>query len=74
MVTDIPKLRGIRDDHREQSQIEAFLRQRGLDYVTYEDWRILDAYEVARGAGQSRPRVKLTTVPEMMEIIQQGRS
>jgi ferredoxin/flavodoxin---NADP+ reductase len=52
MVTDIPASRGIRDDHRDQSRIEAFLRQRGLDYVTYEDWRILDAYEVARGASQ----------------------
>jgi ferredoxin--NADP+ reductase len=74
MVTDIPTLRGIRDDHRDQSRIEAFLRQRGLDYVTYEDWRILDAYEVARGASQGRPRVKLTTVPAMMETIRQGRS
>src|SRR5512132_1704898 len=74
LVTDIPTLRGIRDDHRDQWRIEAFLRQRGLDYVTYEDWRILDAYEVACGASQGRPRVKLTTVPEMMEIIHQGRS
>ena len=74
LVTDIPTLRGIRDDHRDQWRIEAFLRQRGLDYVTYEDWRILDAYEVACGASQGRPRVKLTTVPEMMEIIHQARS
>jgi ferredoxin--NADP+ reductase len=73
MVTDIPTLRGIRDDHRDPSQIEALLRQRDLDYATYEDWRILDKYEVARGVSQARPRVKVTTVPEMMEIIHQGR-
>jgi ferredoxin/flavodoxin---NADP+ reductase len=73
MVTDIPTLRGIRDDHRDPSQIEALLRQRDLDYATHEDWRILDKYEVARGASQARPRVKVTTVPEMMEIIHQGR-
>jgi hypothetical protein len=42
MVINIPTLRGIRDKHRDQSQIEALLRQRDLDYVTYEDWRILD--------------------------------
>ena len=73
MVTDIPTLRGIRDDHRDPSQIEVLLRQRDLDYATYEDWRILDKYEVARGASQGRPRIKITTVPEMMEIIHQGR-
>jgi ferredoxin--NADP+ reductase len=73
MVTDIPTLRGIRDDHRDPSQIEVLLRQRDLDYATYEDWRILDKYEVARGASQGRPRIKITTVREMMEIIHQGR-
>jgi ferredoxin/flavodoxin---NADP+ reductase len=73
MVTDIPTLRGIRDDRRDPSQIEVLLRQRDLDYATYEDWRILDKYEVARGASQGRPRIKITTVPEMMEIIHQGR-
>jgi hypothetical protein len=35
MVTDIPTLRGIRDDdYRDQGRIEAFLRQRGHDSVT----------------------------------------
>jgi ferredoxin--NADP+ reductase len=41
--------------------------------VTYQDWKILDQYEVACGARQGRPRVKVTTVPEMMAIIRQGR-
>jgi ferredoxin--NADP+ reductase len=66
-------MRGIRDDHRELSRIEAFLRPRGIDYATYQDWRILDNYEVASGVTQGRPRIKRTTVPEMMEVIHQGR-
>jgi NADPH-dependent glutamate synthase beta subunit-like oxidoreductase len=70
---DLPILQGISDDHRDLSQIEAFLRERGIDYVTYQDWKILDQYEVACGARQGRPRVKVTTVPEMMAIIHQGR-
>jgi ferredoxin--NADP+ reductase len=36
MVTDIPTQRGIHDDHRDPSQIEVLLRQRDLDYATYE--------------------------------------
>jgi ferredoxin/flavodoxin---NADP+ reductase len=73
MLADLPMLQGISDDHRDLSQIEAFLREQNIDYVTYQDWKILDQYEVACGARQGRPRVKVTTVPEMMTIIRQGR-
>ena len=73
MVADLPTLKGIRDEHRDPSGIEAALRRRGIDYATYQDWRTLDDYEVARAASQGRPRIKVTTVPEMMEVIHQGR-
>src|SRR4029450_2522651 len=49
MVADIPTMRGIRHDHRDLSRIEAFLRRRGIDYATYQDWGILDNYEVTSG-------------------------
>jgi ferredoxin--NADP+ reductase len=73
MLTDLPLLQGISDDLRDLSQIEAFLREREIDSVTYQDWKLLDQYEVACGARQGRPRVKVTTVPEMMAIIHKGR-
>ncbi len=72
---DLSRIRAnlLSDDHRDLAQVEAFLRERDIDYVTYQDWKILDQYEVACGARQGRPRVKVTTVPEMMAIIRQGR-
>lgn len=73
MLADLETLPGISDDRRDPSQIEAFLREREVDYVTYKDWKILDQYEIACGAPQGRPRVKLTTVPEMLAVIRQGR-
>jgi ferredoxin/flavodoxin---NADP+ reductase len=73
MVADLPTLKGIRDEHRDPSRIEAALRRRGIDYATHRDWRILDDYEVARGGSQGRPRLKVTSVPEMMEVIRRGR-
>ncbi|HLI05469.1 MAG TPA: FAD-dependent oxidoreductase [Ktedonobacteraceae bacterium] len=73
MLADLETLPGISDDQRDPSQIEAFLRERGVDYVTYRDWKILDQYEIACGAPHGRPRVKLTTVPEMLAVIRQGR-
>jgi ferredoxin--NADP+ reductase len=73
MLADLPTLQGIPDDLRDPSQVVAWLRERGIDFVTYQDWKILDQYEVARGSEQGRPRVKVTFVPEMMAVIHQGR-
>ena len=73
MLADLPMLHGISDDHRDLSQVVAFLRERGIDFVTYQDWKLLDQYEIACGVRQGRPRVKVTTVPDMMAIIHQGR-
>jgi ferredoxin--NADP+ reductase len=74
MLADVPTLQGIRDDLRDLSQVVACLHERGIDYVTYHDWKMLDQYEVASGSRQGRPRVKVATVPEMMSVIHQGRS
>ncbi len=46
---------------------EAMVRQRQPLAVTYEQWRRLDSQEVERGKGVGRPRVKFTTVEEMLE-------
>jgi ferredoxin--NADP+ reductase len=73
MLADLPLLRRFRDGHRDPSAIEALLRERGVDHVTYPDWQVLDAHEVAAGRAEGRPRKKVTTVPEMMAIIHQGR-
>jgi len=38
--------------------VETRLAQRGVDFLTYDDWRSIDAAEIARGKPQGRPRVK----------------
>jgi ferredoxin--NADP+ reductase len=73
MLADLPALQRLGDNRRDPSQVETLLRERGIDWVTYGDWRILDQYEVATGRAQGRPRVKVTTVPEMMAVIREGR-
>jgi ferredoxin--NADP+ reductase len=72
MIEDLPGLPGITDANRDPNKIEALLKQRKPDYVTYAGWKTLDSHEVARGAEQGRPRVKVTSVPEMLQIIKQG--
>ena len=47
----------------------ALLKSKGVDFVTYEDWKRLDAHEIARGEEQGKVRAKVTSVAEMMEIV-----
>ena len=53
------------------SGIEALLKDRNVNYVSFEDWKLLDAYETDAGKAQERPRVKVTSIDEMLEIIQE---
>jgi ferredoxin--NADP+ reductase len=73
MLADLPLLQRLGNGRRDRSAVEALLRERGIDHVTYRDWQILDRYEVAAGRAEGRPRVKVTTVPEMLAIIHEGR-
>ncbi len=73
MMADLSSLPGISDDCRDPTLLEDFLCARGVDFVTYQDWRTLDQYEIACGADRGCPRVKLTTVQEMLEVIRKGR-
>ncbi len=58
---------------RDPEAINRFLQSKQIDYITYADWKLLDDYEQAQGAEQGRPRVKVTSVPEMLRIIHAGR-
>lgn len=69
MLADLETLPGGAED----GDIAALLHDRGVDYVSYADWKHLDAYETAQGETQGRPRVKVTRVAEMLEIVHQGR-
>ncbi len=51
----------------EESGIESLLEERAPDFVSFDAWREIDRAEVARGEPQGRPRVKFTTLEEMLE-------
>lgn len=72
MVADLAELPGIADVSRDPQLVLALLARRKPDVVQADGWRALDAYETARGAEQGRPRVKLTRVPEMLDVIRRG--
>jgi len=45
------------------------IRERQPNFISYEDWLTLDAEEVARGEQSGRPRVKFTSVDDMLEHL-----
>ncbi|KAJ2499447.1 NADPH-adrenodoxin reductase [Coemansia sp. RSA 1972] len=56
------------------SSIDTMLVQLGVDKtrVSNDDWLRVDAHEIAMGAAHGKPREKLTSVNEMLDVI--GRS
>ena len=52
--------------------IEALIAERKPDFVSYSGWQAIDAAEVAAGEPRGRPRVKFTTVEEMLEAASGG--
>jgi ferredoxin--NADP+ reductase len=61
---------------RDEAQIAAladWVRHRCPEVVEEHDWRAIDRHEIAAGAG-GRPRVKLCTVAEMLDVVTTARA
>ncbi len=69
MVEDLATLPGIPDENRDPVRIEALLRERKPGFVSLADWKTLDRYEVQQGGQAGRPRLKVTTVPDMLQVM-----
>jgi ferredoxin--NADP+ reductase len=53
--------------HPEPDAVDAFLRERGVRFTTWEGWQRLDARERELGAAESRERVKIVPRDEMLD-------
>ncbi|MDO8464335.1 MAG: FAD-dependent oxidoreductase [Gallionella sp.] len=69
MITD-----GAGLDARElpdREAIDSLLRQRGVQIVSFSDWKRLDDVEVARGERRGAPRDKIVDVDTMLTVLGQ---
>ena len=60
------------DDGGDRAGAEAImplLADKGVRVISYQDWRRIDAEEVARGTPQEKPREKITSVEEMLAVL-----
>jgi ferredoxin/flavodoxin---NADP+ reductase len=49
-----------------RGELDALLAERGLQVVTADGWRAIDAQETERGRAEGRPRVKLASRSELL--------
>ena len=69
MFEDLARGAVLEPTRPEAAAAEALVRQRRPNYVSYTDWLKLNEIEVARGRAQGRPRVKFTSVEEMLAAL-----
>lgn len=55
-------------DTREESVLQ-MARMRKPNFISFDEWKILDEIELQRGVDSGRSRVKFTTVEEMLEAL-----
>lgn len=54
--------------------VPQLLDERGVDVISYEEWRRLDQIELARGQEVGRPRIKFCRIEEMLEAVHPTRT
>ncbi len=54
--------------HGDAASVEALLRSRRPELVTYEGWEAIDRHERSLGEPAGRPRVKLTQIEELLRV------
>ena len=70
MVADAATGAVLSPSHPAPAAAEQRIRERQPRYVSFDDWRRLDALEVERGRATGRPRVKFVRVEEMLAVLQ----
>jgi len=70
LLADLPKLEPC--EVPDSDALEGLLEAAGVHVVSFDDWRKLDAAEIARGKSQGKPREKFTTVEEMIAHLREA--
>lgn len=69
MLEDLANENILQPLYADRDAIVTLIKERQPNYFSYEDWLRLNELEVAKGEAQGRPRVKFTTIEEMMAAV-----
>jgi ferredoxin--NADP+ reductase len=74
MLADVANTTAPAEEKKTSQAIDALLEAKGIDTVSYADWKLLDAEEIARGEANGKIRDKYTSVDAMMAALQDLRT
>jgi ferredoxin/flavodoxin---NADP+ reductase len=69
LLADVESQTLLAPENPDPSAVETLLAERGVRYVSFEDWQAIDQAEVGRGEPHGRPRVKFVRVEEMLGAL-----
>jgi ferredoxin--NADP+ reductase len=72
MLEDVAKGVHLEPEAPAVAAAEAMVRGKKPDFISYDDWKKLDALEIERAKGTERPRLKFTSVHEMLTALRKG--
>ena len=71
LLADLAAGRLHKEEVPSREVLERLLGERRRDFVSYEDWRLIDRLEQERGRASGAPRVKFSRVEEMLHALQE---
>lgn len=74
MLEDLVADRTLLPENTDPAAVSKLVSERQPDSFSYEDWKRLDELEVGRGESEGRPRVKFTSVQEMLANLERDQS
>ncbi|HEX6229586.1 MAG TPA: FAD-dependent oxidoreductase [Solirubrobacterales bacterium] len=69
LLADVESGNLLAPESPEPAAVEELLAERGVRFVSFEDWQEIDRAEVGRGEPHGRPRVKFVRVEEMLDAL-----
>lgn len=57
-----------------RDSLEVLLHDRGVRFVTFEDWTLIDQLELNRGEAAGRPRLKFADVGQMLSALDEAKA
>lgn len=69
MIEDLHQTKHLTPDHPETEAASDLVTARQPQFISYDDWLVIDEAEAAKGQESDRPRVKFTDVEDMLAVL-----
>ncbi|MFQ5741826.1 MAG: NADP oxidoreductase, partial [Acidobacteriota bacterium] len=73
MIEDIQGRRAVVDPDKRPEAVDRLIAQKQLRVVTFEDWKLLDQYELEKGRTRGKVREKVDSIGEMLDLIEEAK-